>query len=471
MCGICGVWSVNGEPVSPDLVEKMNRRMLHRGPDQEGRLIGSGLSLAMRRLSIIDLDSGRQPVHNEDDTVWVVFNGEIYNYQSLRTELMNKGHNFYTRSDTEVIVHAYEQWGLQMLSRFNGMFAIALWDVKAEELYIVRDRLGKKPLYYCQAGNLLAFASEIKSLLEIPSLVPQLHRQALALHLMLGYLPAPHSLFQGINKLPTGNYMRLQRDRQPEIVQYWDVFDKKEFQAESSSGSYEEQFLELFSDSVRLRMSADVPIGIFLSGGLDSSSVMAMIRRNGHTNLKSFTVSFIEEDINEASYARTAAVAFGTDHHELLVRDCTPELFQNVVWHSDEPLTDPALIPTYLLSKLAAEYVKVVLTGEGPMSYLQGTFITLCSKKTSGWTACLAGCAQPCLDKARVQSTLYWDVTATTHARFGLGGCPAMCASLPGAQFLHRLSWINSLNLRQAACSIPKRHWPRSLHGRPRQFG
>jgi asparagine synthase (glutamine-hydrolysing) len=381
MCGICGIWDFNGGQVPAELLDQMNCKIAHRGPDDDGFLIKPGVGLAMRRLAIIDLNSGSQPISNEDQSVWVVFNGEIYNYQVLRAELAAEGHVFTTRSDTEVIVHAYEEWGMDFLKRLNGMFAIALYDEGKDELYLARDRVGKKPLYYWHRDNFFAFGSEIKSLLLIPGLNPTIDRDALRFQLMLGYTPGPFSLFEGVRKLPAGQFLRLgragQTGCQPELFTYWDLPEKPGEPAASNGNkrrNLDEEFRELFMDAVRLRLIADVPIGVLLSGGVDSSSVMAGVCEVGGSPLKSFSVSFLESEINEASFARTAADHFGSQHFELLVDKCTPELLQQVIWHCDEPIADPALVPTYLLSKLAAEHVKVVLTGEGADELLAGYF-------------------------------------------------------------------------------------------------
>jgi asparagine synthase (glutamine-hydrolysing) len=383
MCGICGLWSLNKKPVSGEVLAGMNSQLAHRGPDDEGYLVQEGVGLGMRRLSIIDLVSGHQPVCNEDQSVWVVNNGEIYNFRDLKIELISLGHRFSTNSDTEVIVHAYEQWGLDLFSHLNGMFAFALWDSALDELLLARDRVGKKPLYYWQDGEQFAFASEIKALLQIPGFERSIDEDALQLYLMLGYTPAPYTMLKTVKKLRAGSWLRLRRGHPPQEQPYWDLVDR--YPGEGNGFSMEtavDEFLELFMDSVRLRLESDVPLGMLLSGGLDSSSVMAAMQRNGAGDIKSFSVAFVEEDINESAFARRAANFLGTDHYELVVEHCPPDIFQNVVWHADEPLADPALVPTYLLSHLARQHVKVVLSGEGADELLGGYFYHPLFKQT-----------------------------------------------------------------------------------------
>jgi asparagine synthase (glutamine-hydrolysing) len=376
MCGICGLWSAAPEPVSDAVLERMNARIIHRGPDDSGSLAGDGIGLAMRRLKILDLHTGNQPIWNEDRSIAVVFNGEIYNYRDLRSQLAARGHRFSTQSDTEVLVHGYEEWGMDMLPRLNGMFAFALWDSRQDALFLVRDRLGEKPLYYAVLPDQVAFASEIKSLLEHPELgLPGADPHALQLYLLLGYVPAPYTMFKGIKKLMPGTFLRLQRGTDPQEVRYWDVNTfSGDYDQHHSENAPVETFTELFMHSIRMRLVADVPVGILLSGGLDSSSVMAGTQRMGGEAIKSFSVAFPDKEISEASFARTAANAFGSEHFELMVGDCSPDLLRQVVWHADEPLADPALVPTYQLCKLAREHVKVVLSGEGADELFAGYF-------------------------------------------------------------------------------------------------
>jgi asparagine synthase (glutamine-hydrolysing) len=383
MCGICGLWAFNGEPVSETILSAMNFRMLHRGPDDEGYMVRGGGGLAMRRLAIIDLSGGHQPLHNEDQTVWVILNGEIYNYQDIKRELIALGHHFQTRSDTEVIVHGYEQWGPGVFQHLNGMFATAIYDTAADEMLIARDRVGKKPLYYWHNETQFAFASEIKALLQHPRLERSIDPDALQLYLMLGYVPAPLTMFKSIQKLNPGCFLRLKRGCEPQEEQYWDLAAPQQAYAPAQMEEAAADLLELFLDAVRLRLVSDVPVGMLLSGGLDSTSVMAAMRLAGARDVKSFSVAFVEPDINEASYAQAAAARLGTDHHELVVENCSPNIFQKIVYHADEPLADPALVPTYLLSKLAGEHVKVVLSGEGADELFGGYFYHPLFKNTA----------------------------------------------------------------------------------------
>jgi asparagine synthase (glutamine-hydrolysing) len=374
MCGICGIWLHKPDVVPVDLLTDMNEQIVHRGPDEAGAHLDAGIGLAIRRLSIIDLLSGQQPLSNEDGSYWIVFNGEIYNYQALRAQLCQRGHHFTTQSDTEVLVHGYEEWGVDLLTRLNGMFAFALWDSKQDELIIARDRVGKKPLYYTNTAERFLFASEIKSLLVAPDVNPAVDADALSLYLTFGYVPADHTLFAGVWKLPAGSYLRLARGQsQPTSKRYWDLSSQTLF-VNGHNESPEERLRELLQDAVQKRMIADVPVGVLLSGGLDSSAVVAWMKQAGISALKSFSVSFREQAYDEAPFAQIVATHLGTEHYELHANNCTPELLRKIVWHSDEPVADPALVPTYLVSKLAREHVKVVLTGEGADELFAGYF-------------------------------------------------------------------------------------------------
>lgn len=365
MCGICGLFNFEPERIiQPEAIRRMNAALQHRGPDDEGFYYKDSLALGMRRLSIIDLDGGRQPIHNEDETVWVVFNGEVYNYLELRRALEARGHSFYTRSDTETLVHAYEEWGQDFLARLRGMFAFALWDEKTKTLFLVRDRLGQKPLYYYYDQNKkwLAFASEIKALLQIPNIPRGVDLSALEAFLSFQYVPGPATMLAGICKLPPGHLLQVAEGRLT-IKEYWDLPDK---QTESRSPAESCQKLRhLLEESIRLRLISDVPLGAFLSGGIDSGTVVGLMSRTMNQPVKTFSVGFAEEEHNELEYARLIAHHFETDHHEIMVKNCPPELLRQVVWYLDEPLADPAAIPTYLVSKLARQEVTVVLTGEG----------------------------------------------------------------------------------------------------------
>lgn len=365
MCGIYGVVNLKeqGEP-SRDLAARMGRVITHRGPDDEGCYFGKSIALGMRRLSIIDLAGGHQPISNEEGTVWVVCNGEIYNFLELRKELIQKGHRFQTKSDTEVLVHLYEEDGPEFLKQLRGMFAIALWDVQRARLLLARDRLGKKPLYVRQEPHRLLFASEIKSILQDPEVPRRLDRRALQGYLGLGYVPAPATLFEGIQKVLPGHYWLIE-DGRLQVREYWDVrFDQVEIRDEQE---WLERVREKFLESVRIRLISDVPLGAFLSGGIDSSAVVAAMAQCTNQPIKTYSIGFEGPDryYNELPYAKIVAEHFHTDHHEIMVRPRVAELIPKLIWHLDEPMADSAFITTYLVSRLARKSVTVILSGVG----------------------------------------------------------------------------------------------------------
>jgi len=363
MCGIFGIVNVNNTSfIQSETLCQMGDIIKHRGPDDAGFFIERNVGLGMRRLSIIDLSGGHQPIFNERETLCTVFNGEIYNYLELRKDLQERGHHFQTSSDTEVIVHAYEEWGDDCPKKLRGMFAFAIWDKEKERLFIARDRIGKKPLYYYQDGQKLIFGSEIKSILQAEKIPCKLNAQILDTFLTLGYVPAPYTMFNGIFKLPAGHTLTLDNGN-CRISQYWDL----EYKTGSAVtlADYREQLRHLLEESVRLRLMSDVPLGAFLSGGIDSSIIVGLMSRMMNQPVDTFSVGFEESELNELPFARIAAQAFETRHHEIFVNTCSPELIEQIVWHLDEPVADPAAVPTYLVSKLARQTVKVVLTGEG----------------------------------------------------------------------------------------------------------
>lgn len=363
MCGICGIIHFDTtHPVSDQMLKRMNSIITHRGPDDEGYFLDQNVGLAMRRLSIIDLSTGNQPMFNEDGSVVIVFNGEIYNYLELRARLEKLGHHFVTNSDTETIVHAYEQWGEACPEKLRGMFVFAIWDAKEQKLFIARDRLGLKPLYYYNDGKQLLFASEIKSILENSDVPRKLNMQGLDGYLTLGYVPAPGTLFQEIVKLPAGHHLSLAASKL-NVQSYWDLHYC--YPDHQSLEECHEQVRALLEESVRIRLMSDVPLGAFLSGGVDSSVVVGLMSRMMSQPVDTFSVGFEEKEYNELPYAKRVAQHFGTNHHEILVNNCSPDLLQKLVWHMDEPVADPAAVPTMLVSELAHRYVTVVLTGEG----------------------------------------------------------------------------------------------------------
>src|SRR5262245_33271914 len=365
MCGIYGRFSFNSRAGTSDkLMAKMGAAMIHRGPDDSGVYFGTGLAFGMRRLSIIDVAGGHQPIANEDESVWVVCNGEIYNFTELRAELQNKGHLFRTRSDTEIIVHLYEELGLETFQRLRGMFAVAIWDVHRQRLVLARDRLGKKPLYIARQTGGLLFASEIKSILEDDAVSRELDVSALEEYLALGYVPAPLTLFKGIEKVLPGHYVVCEQSRVSQHC-YWGIHP--EIVDQIPEQEWVERIREKLFESIRIRLVSDVPLGAFLSGGIDSSAIVAAMARMTDQPVKTYSIGFEGEDsfYNELSYAGLVARAFATDHHEIVVRPDAAELLPKLIWYMDEPIADSAFVTTFLVSRLAAQSVKVILSGVG----------------------------------------------------------------------------------------------------------
>ena len=363
MCGIAGIYDAArpGDPARAAILERMTQTLVHRGPDDDGYFIDGPVGLGHRRLSIIDLVTGQNPVRNEDGTVWVVFNGEIYNYRELTRELEPKGHRFHTRSDTETIVHAWEEWGTACVDRFRGMFAFALWDQKRQQLFLARDRLGKKPLYYAVIDGTLIFGSEIKALLAYPGLDRTLDLEAVSDYVSLLYIPAPKTVFRQVRKLPPGHYLLAGRDGM-DIRRYWDV----SFAPRAPENAHPAQRLgELLHESVALRLRSDVPLGAFLSGGLDSSAVVALMARALDGPVITSSIGFPEAAFNELEYARQVAELFRTEHHEHMVTPDAVEVLKALVWHYDEPFGDSSAVPTFYVSKLARGHVTVALSGDG----------------------------------------------------------------------------------------------------------
>lgn len=337
--------------------------MVHRGPDDEGYYLGSGVGLAMRRLAIIDLDGGHQPIANEDRSVWAVLNGEIYNHRELRTELEQRGHSFATASDTEVIVHLYEEHGARFVEKLRGMFGIAIWDERSRTLLIARDRLGIKPLYYTQVGSRLLFASELKSLLALDELRCSIDWQSLCHLLTFQYTSQDQSIVAGVRKLEPGCLLVASPGRDLRIERYWEPRFTPDFKR--SEAATAERLRELLEESVRMHLMSDVPLGAFLSGGLDSSSVVATMARLMDKPVETFCIGFSEPAFDERPFARRVARELGTNHHELLVEPDALRFIDDLAWHLDEPLGDASAIPTYVVSRLASEHVKVVLSGDG----------------------------------------------------------------------------------------------------------
>jgi len=366
MCGICGKLNFDeGARVEGGLLRGMLDTIRHRGPDDEGIFVASQVGLGHRRLSIIDLSAGHQPLSNEDGTVWIVFNGEIYNFQELRSWLLSKGHVFRTHSDTEVIVHLYEEHGPQCVEKLRGMFAFAIWDEREKTLFLARDRVGIKPLYYCETPKSLVFGSEIKAILADPDVPNEVAPEIIDRFLTFLYLPGEETLMRGIRKLAPGWHL-LARNGRTELRQYWDL----QFPARSRNISLkkaESELLDLLAETVKLHMIADVPVGVLLSGGVDSTAVLSFAAGSTDKKISSYTVGFSDSGIaDERPYAKLAAETFGSRHHDITItagdfQDFMPEY----VWHMEEPVCEPPAIAMYYVSKLAKQYVKVLLSGEG----------------------------------------------------------------------------------------------------------
>jgi len=368
MCGIAGaVWLRNESQVDETALDRMTDALAHRGPDDRGvyrRCFddGSGVGLGHRRLSIIDVGGGQQPMGNEDGSIWIVFNGEIYNYVELREELIAQGHVFRTKSDTETIVHLYEQYGVNCLERLRGMFAFAIWDDRARRLFVARDRMGQKPLIYRLSNDRLLFGSEIKAILQAPNVPRELDPGALDAYLLYGYVPQPLTMFRGIAKLPPAHYA-VYEGGQLRIARYWGIDPQAESTA--SPRTLQDQIFERLDEAVRLRLRSDVPIGAFLSGGIDSTSIVGLMQRNLPHPARTFTIGFAVSEFDESSYARLAAKHLKTAHQELVAQAEHVDLFPRLCWLFDEPFADSSAVPTYLVSEITRQYVKVALTGDG----------------------------------------------------------------------------------------------------------
>ena len=368
MCGITGWANIDSHTPPPegakDLLHAMCERMIHRGPDSEGLFVATGAALGMRRLAIIDLITGEQPAFNEDKSIAVVLNGEIYNYRELRSLLEKRGHAFRSASDTEVLPHLYEEFGDAMVRELNGMFAFALWDTRRRRLLIARDRFGEKPLYWGVFDKTLLFASEPKVLLAHPAVRPSLNLNALRQYLSFDYVPAPLSIYEGINKLPAAHKLTVENGR-VNVERYWRL-SYKTAEPVPSEDEAAEHLRELLADAVRMRLVSDVPLGVLLSGGVDSSTVAALAVRASSEAVKTFSISFAEASFDESAYARGVAKFLGTDHHEeRLSANLAANLVSEIGAWMDEPFSDPSLVPTYLLSRFTRKHVTVALGGDG----------------------------------------------------------------------------------------------------------
>jgi asparagine synthase (glutamine-hydrolysing) len=364
VCGICG--KLNFDPaatVPKALLKTMADTIVHRGPDDEGYFVSGQIGLGFRRLSIIDLSGGHQPLSNEDGTVWIVFNGEIYNYQILRQQLVSKGHIFRTDSDTEVIVHLYEEFGDDCIQQLRGMFGFAIWDERKKKLLLARDRVGIKPLYYALAGKSLIFASEMKAILADPDVRREVMPGTIDRFLTFDYVPGTETLFKDIFKLAPGTFLVVENDK-PQIKEYWDL----QFSQNSLSlADAELQLLEILEESVRLHMISDVPVGFLLSGGVDSTAMLSLAARKTDKPISSYTVGFSDPTIaDERPYARLAASKYGSEHHEITISSKEfVDFLPKYVWHMEEPVCEPPAVALFYVSKLARGFVKVLISGEG----------------------------------------------------------------------------------------------------------
>jgi asparagine synthase (glutamine-hydrolysing) len=392
MCGICGIYNFDGHPVNVEILKRMNATLVHRGPDDEGYFINAwrlggleagrpaafiqtpdtnsanqknthgNVGLGHRRLSIIDLSTGQQPIFNEDGSKVIIFNGEIYNFIDLRDKLKKKGHLFKTKTDTEVILHGYEEWGVECVNFLRGMFAIAIWDSEAQRLFLARDRLGIKPLYYSLESSRIIFSSELKAILVDETISRDLDLEALSDYLSLGYIPSPKTIFRNIKKLPAGHIL-VQDKRKTNIKQYWDISFQQH--PDTSEKVFCRLILEKIEEAVRIRLVSDVPLGAFLSGGIDSSIVVAMMARLIESPVVTNSIGFTHEKYSELEFADSVARNFKTDHYKYVVTPDAVDVVNRLSWHFDEPFADSSAIPTYYLSRMARQNVTVALSGDG----------------------------------------------------------------------------------------------------------
>lgn len=365
MCGITGMWNLrSGEPISPERLGRMNDVMIPRGPDDEGTFVDGSFGMAARRLSIIDLAGGHQPIGNEDDSIWVAYNGEIYNFPEIRERLIANGHVFKTRTDTETLVHLYEERGADLVDELNGMFAFAIYDRRKRSLLLARDRVGIKPLFYAYENGTLVFGSDVKSfLLADDTLCDELDEVAIHHFLSLNYIPAPHSIFAKVKALLPGHVLTLDADRGEVVTRrYWDVQFGR---SDRSVASLTEELRELLGDAVEKRLLADVPVGVLLSGGLDSSAISALMRQRHQGPVKTFSAHFAEESFSEVQFARQMARHLGTEHFEVEVGPPDEALIRQIAWDAGQPYADSSMIPLRAVCQLAREHVKVALSGDG----------------------------------------------------------------------------------------------------------
>ena len=373
MCGICGVFFASRDKkVDEKVLSAMNRQIVHRGPDDEGFFVEQNVGLAIRRLSIIDIKTGHQPISNEVGDIWIVYNGEIYNHQQLRAKLEAKGHQYRTHSDTETIVHLYEEYGRECVNHLRGMFAFVIWDQRTRVLFAARDRLGIKPFYYRQEGGTFLFGSEIKAILAFPGTSPEFNQKILAEYLAFGYITGPQTMYAGIRKLQAGHTLELDEKGNLSIERYWDLGVPVDAEPQPRQ-HYVKGYRELLEESVSSHLMSDVPLGVFLSGGVDSSAVAALTAKLRGDEIETFAVGYGEEEYSELPYAREVARHIKSLHHEIrLTRGEFFEALPKLIWHEDEPIAWPSSVSLYFVARLARERVTVVLTGEGSDETLGG---------------------------------------------------------------------------------------------------
>ncbi len=369
MCGICGVVKTQDKaPVSREHILSMCQSIRHRGPDDEGLFIERNVALGARRLSIIDVEGGHQPISNESGSVWIAYNGEVYNFPELRKELIARGHTFKTQTDTEAVLHSYEEWDEKFVSKLRGMFAAAIWDKRKRRLVLIRDRLGIKPLYYTFIDNkTFVFGSELKAVLAYPEVKRMMEPRALDLFLTLEYIPAPFSIFKGIYKLPAGCMLTFKQGK-IQIEKYWQISEEDTLSSGKTRQSLEdikEKLYLLLKESIKIRLVSDVPLGAFLSGGIDSSAIVGLMKEAGASPLRTFSIGFEDSTYNELQHAGRIAKQFNTQHEELILEPKAPQLTETLIHHLDEPFGDFSIFPTYLVSKMARNHVKVILSGDG----------------------------------------------------------------------------------------------------------
>ena len=385
MCGITGIMQFGGARVEPGILRQMCAAMVHRGPDDEGIYTAGSIGIGMRRLSIVDLATGHQPLSNEDGTVWIVFNGEIYNHSILREKLRTLGHQYRTQSDTETIVHLYEEYGTDCVQHLQGMFAFAIWDARRQRLFIARDRLGIKPLYYQLTSQQIVFGSEIKVILACPGTCGQLDRAVLPEYLSFGYLSGEQTFYSGIRKLMPGHWMEIDVGGKFKIERYWDL-PLTHSNHSNPESYYIQTYRAMLEQAVSSHLMSDVPLGVFLSGGIDSSAVAALMTKIRRAPVQTFSVGYAENEYSELSYARVVAKHLNSIHHEVLVsRQDFFDSLPHLIWHEDEPIVWPSSVSLYFVAQLARERVKVVLTGEGADETLAGYSRYAFTLKNAAW--------------------------------------------------------------------------------------